>query len=141
MKVVTSFITHFAGGSTSRTTVGFKFWYTGAPPPIHRSRNKTQTMADNDFTTKKTLKNLKTPLTSRSLSQVTTRIKRCKRLLKYCWRPLQLGGQWQIPFLQCAYAATAAFAWISTEIELVCAVPAWVFPRKTKAIRNVGYQK
>ena len=67
-----------------------------------------------------------------------TRIKRCKRLLKYCWRPLQLGGQWQIPFLQCAYAATAAFAWISTEIELVCAVPAWVFPRKNKAIRSMN---
>ena len=51
---------------------------------------------------------------------------------------LQPGNQWQVSFLELAYAAV----WNSSRDEFLSAVSVWVLPRKTKAIiRNVAYQK
>lgn len=73
---------------------------------------------------------------------IVSSLKKCKGLLTFCWRRLQPGNQWQVSFLELAYAATAAFVWNSSRDEFLSAVSVCVLPRKTKAIiRNVAYQK
>ena len=64
-------------------------------------------------------------------------IKKCKRLLKYCWRQPELGRPWQIPLVQFAFSAIALCAWISTPKELVCALFALVFLGVVEAIQLV----
>ena len=64
-------------------------------------------------------------------------IKKCKRLLKYCWRQPELGRPWQIPLVQFAFSAIALCAWVSTPKELVCALFALVFLGVVEAIQVV----
>jgi len=64
-------------------------------------------------------------------------IKKCKRLLKYCWRQPELGRPWQIPLVQFAFSAIALCAWISAPKELVCALFALVFLGVVEAIQLV----